>query len=59
MFNNINNKCAYINVIAPPSALKNDYVTEQDLNIIKTDIYKIKSYTLDIYNEVIKMTLDE
>ena len=56
IIDNSNNKCSYINVNAPPSsALKNDYVTEQDLNIIKTDICKIKSYTLDIYNEVIKM----
>jgi len=52
--NNINND-PEINANEEPSVLKINYATKQDLNIINTEISKIKSYTLDIYNEVIKM----
>ena len=44
-----------INANEDKNVLKNNYATTQDLNIINTEISKIKSYTLDIYNEVIKM----
>ena len=53
--NNNNNKPNDINTNEDPSVLKVDYATEQDLNNIKMEISKVKSYTLDIYNEVIKM----
>ena len=53
-YDNNSNKYAHINTHEVPE-LKINYATEQDLNIIKTEISTIKSYTLNIYNEVIKM----
>jgi hypothetical protein len=53
--NNNKNKINDINTNEDPGVLKVDYATEQDLNNIKMEISKVKSYTLDIYNEVIKM----
>jgi len=53
--NNNKNKINDINTNEDPSVLKVDYATEQELNNIKMEISKVKSYTLDIYNEVIKM----
>ena len=50
-----NNGGNVINVDEKPVTKKVTYATEEDLNVIGIEIAKVKSYTLDIYNEVIKM----